>query len=500
VSDAAVRATVNIGGLSEIIRQEQDAKNEIASLNSYIISQSTEGAQKRNLQVIDQMRLRLNELQLSRNKFKTRIEKEYPDYFQLIQPKSPSIKELAATLKEDELFILILPLESTSYLFAIDKVGNVQFHKTNKGEADYVQIVQRIRKTLDLAEFKTAKPPNFEFSDSYGLYQTIFSSLESFLTGKRHLIVSSSGALSNLPFSVLTRQPFSGGSYDGAPWLINKLAISYVPSASAWIALNSFSMTQSASQPLIAWADPIFSFQTAGVTSGSVQSSTRPISITRSTLQIGIDQSLEQSFLAYNKLPPLPETRDEVIQISKSLNDSNLDDLFLGKTATRESVLKASISGRLAKKKVVIFATHGLQPLDFPGLNEPALAMAITDDPNQSPLLTLRDVMGLKMNADWTVLSACNTAGADGKAGEALSGLARGFFFAGSRSLLVTHWSVESESAMLLTTKTFDSYNRDQNIRRAESLRLAMLDLMKNPRFAHPAYWAPFVLVGDGGR
>ena len=98
------------------------------------------------------------------------------------------------------------------------------------------------------------------------------------------------------------------------------------------------------------------------------------------------------------------------------------------------------------------------------------------------------------------VLSACNTAGADGRAEEALSGLARGFFYAGSRSMLVTHWSVESESAMLLTTQTFAAYKKDPELRRSEALRQAMLDTMKLQRFAHPTYWAPYALVGEGGR
>jgi CHAT domain-containing protein len=115
-------------------------------------------------------------------------------------------------------------------------------------------------------------------------------------------------------------------------------------------------------------------------------------------------------------------------------------------------------------------------------------------------LLTLEDVLGLRMNADWVVLSACNTAGADGKAEEAMSGLARGFFYAGSRSLLVTHWSVESESAMLITTGTFDKYQSDATVTRSEALRSAMLKVMATKPYAHPAFWAPYALVGEGGR
>jgi CHAT domain-containing protein len=115
-------------------------------------------------------------------------------------------------------------------------------------------------------------------------------------------------------------------------------------------------------------------------------------------------------------------------------------------------------------------------------------------------LLTLEDVLGLKLNADWVVLSACNTAGADGRQGEAMSGLARGFFYAGSRSLLVTHWSVESESAKLLTTSTFAAYQSVPAMTRSRALRHGMLVVMALPRFEHPAFWAPYALVGEGGR
>ena len=186
--------------------------------------------------------------------------------------------------------------------------------------------------------------------------------------------------------------------------------------------------------------------------------------------------------------------------LAKILDANPKQDLVLGHDATRASVLKHSASGQMAKKRVVVFATHGLLAGDLPQLNQPALAMAATKDVQESPLLTLEDVLGLRLNADWVVLSACNTAGADGKAEEALSGLARGFFYAGGRSLLVTHWAVETVSAMNLTTHTFAAYKENPQIRRAEALRLAMLDTMKKPEFAHPTYWAPYALVGEGGR
>ena len=99
------------------------------------------------------------------------------------------------------------------------------------------------------------------------------------------------------------------------------------------------------------------------------------------------------------------------------------------------------------------------------------------------------------------VLSACNTIAGDKPGAEALSGLARGFFYAGARALLVSHWSVDSAAAARLTTATFENLKTDPTIGRAEALRRAMLAYLNdasNPRNAYPAFWAPFELVGEG--
>jgi CHAT domain-containing protein len=110
-------------------------------------------------------------------------------------------------------------------------------------------------------------------------------------------------------------------------------------------------------------------------------------------------------------------------------------------------------------------------------------------------------VARLKLNADWVVLSACNTIAGDKPGAEALSGLARAFFYAGARALLVSHWAVESNAAMRLTTSTFDIMKSDPKLGRAEALRRAMLAYMNDatdPLNAYPALWAPFVIVGEG--
>jgi CHAT domain-containing protein len=100
------------------------------------------------------------------------------------------------------------------------------------------------------------------------------------------------------------------------------------------------------------------------------------------------------------------------------------------------------------------------------------------------------------------ILSACNTAGGDRPGAQGLSGLAKAFFYAGARALLVSHWPVESSSATALTTRMFEERANDPSIGRAEALRRSMLALAADdtrPHYAHPAFWAPFVVIGEGG-
>lgn len=496
LSEAAVRSGVTVPGLADIIRKEQDAKNEIATLTNYINGQGTEDDKRRTPQVIDQMRLRLREIETHRKEYKAQIQKGYPEYFQLIQPKSPSHTDIAQQLQPDELFISIIPMEDKTYVWAIDAQGNINFRSAALGETELKGLVDRVRKTLDVAALGT-KAPAFDHASAYKIYQEIFGTFDKQIQEKKHLVVSTSGVLAQLPFAVLPRIPATSNTQ--AAWLLRDVAVSHVPTANGWLSLKRLGKQPSATQPLLAWGDPLFdakASQHAAAPNGSI---VRSVVATRSATEQRNVLSAD-NYVAYSKIPALPETRDEVTELATILSANPKQDLILGAEATRASVLKNSTSGNLGRKQVVVFATHGLLAGDLPYLNQPALAMAATADVNESPLLTLEDVLGLKLNADWVVLSACNTAGADGRAEEALSGLARGFFYAGSRSLLVTHWSVESESAMMLTTHTFAAYKKNPQMRRAEALRQAMLETMKDKRFAHPTYWAPYALVGEGGR
>ena len=204
---------------------------------------------------------------------------------------------------------------------------------------------------------------------------------------------------------------------------------------------------------------------------------------------------------ALGAMPPLPETADELRAIGKSLG-AGRKSLLLGREATEANVRKTDLS----KSRVIAFATHALVAGEIGGVAEPALVLTPPEKPEEGDdgLLTASEIArDLELNADWVVLSACNTAAGDKPGAEGLSGLARAFLYAGTRALLVSHWPVDSTAATHLTTAAFRELADNPGIGRAEALRRSVTALMadgKTPAYAHPLFWAPFVVVGEGGR
>ena len=204
--------------------------------------------------------------------------------------------------------------------------------------------------------------------------------------------------------------------------------------------------------------------------------------------------------------PPLPETADELCAVARLLGAPE-SAVYLGAAATERTIKGLSAGGTLGNARFVHFATHGLLASETEDVArakaEPALLLTPPAQASEEDdgLLTASEVAQLKLDADWVILSACNTAAGEKLDADALSGLARAFFYAGSRTLLASHWYVDSESAVALVTKTFGELSARPGTGRAEALRRAMLALIdQGGRTAHPANWAPFVVVGEGGR
>jgi len=207
-------------------------------------------------------------------------------------------------------------------------------------------------------------------------------------------------------------------------------------------------------------------------------------------------------------LPALPDTAEELKSIAQALGEDPSKALVLGAKANEESVKATDLS----HYKIIVFATHGLAAGELNGLTQPALALTAPDVAGieGDGLLTMEEIISLKLDADWVVLSACNTGAAAGAGAEAASGLGQAFFYAGARALLVTNWSVDSQSAREITSELFRRQMANPNSSRSEALREAMMLLLDDKGFtdqkgtmlfsyAHPLFWAPYSIIGDGG-
>jgi CHAT domain-containing protein len=330
----------------------------------------------------------------------------------------------------------------------------------------------------------------FDAQRANALYQKIIAPAASVLDGAHALFVVPDSALQSLPFEVLVTQPPLANpehlaDHRDIAWLMRDYALTVLPSVGSLRALRQFTSAGRGTLPFVGIGDPVLQGSPGGA---------------RGVKEAELFRGRVADVDEVRMLPPLPETADELRAVARDLGAAD-DDLYLAERASEPLLRQAGLD----RYRVVEFATHGLMSGDIAGLAEPALVLTPPKEasPDNDGLLTASKIATLKLDADWVVLSACNTAAADGTPdAEGLSGLAKAFFYAGARSILVSHWSVASEPTVKLITGAFAELQKDPEIGRAEALRraeMAMLGSENPPEFAHPLVWAPFVLAGEGG-
>lgn len=512
---STARANITNPRLAELARQEQDLNQQITFLTRFAKELAMQPANQQLPEVQKKMRADIEQLRQEAKATIRSIEIDFPEYAELISPKPASLELVQKNLKANEVMITWFIGQTSSYVWAIGSAGNPQFKTLKLTQASLRKDVHTLRKALDPQVTTVEEIPAFNFALSHQLYKSLIDPVQSVLEGKTTLVLVPHDEIGQLPLGVLITANFVPNpkadlrfsNYRDAPWLIKKYALVTVPSATALTSLRSLPKPKEGRLDYIAFGDPLFNAEQAkandkvivNLPSGT-QLASRGIPLKlRSSPNTAQVSSAEVSIL-----PRLPDTNDEIQEIAKVFNVDPKRDIYLQKRANLDEVLKANLSNR----KVVMFSTHGLVPGELNGLTQPALALTNPEVLGQKGdgLLKVDQILTLKLNADWVVLSACNTAAGEGEGAEALSGLGRAFFYAGARSLLVSSWPVDSQASRKLMTDLFKRQNQDKAMSKPQALQQASLQLLsqgqpdakdENYSYAHPLFWAPFMMVGD---
>ena len=481
----ALRAmSARVGGgdprLAALSRELQDAGRRRTTARVSLAEESQKSSDQREAKEED-LKRQLREAEEKIEALESQLQSQFPRYAGLTAERPLTADDVQKLLRADEALLAMLPGNNTTYVVLVRRDG-VHAYRARIGRSGLDTEIKALRASLDLA---SGEERTFDVARARTLYATLFGPVDGMLAGVRHLLTVPAGPLLSFPLGVLvTNAAPPNTEVGGVAFLANRIAISVLPSVAALRELRAVAARSPAPQPFIGFGDPAFSGGTRD---------RRNVSDVANLCRQG--EALDPALL--RALPRLPESADEVRRIAAALGAGS-DGVVVGAAATERRVRETDLS----RYRVVAFATHGLLPGELRCQAEPALALTppATPTKGEDGLLDASEVATLKLDADWVVLSACNTAGPDGAlGGESLSGLTRAFFYAGARALLVSHWAVASGPTVDLTTGMFAVYAREPGVGKAEALRRAQAAVRAKPGTAHPFFWVPFVVVGDGG-
>lgn len=335
--------------------------------------------------------------------------------------------------------------------------------------------------------------PRFPVKTSYDLFQMIFGPVSTKISTAKKLIIVPDATLQSVPFGVLlteepNREPLKASDFrsHSFKWLARSAAITVLPTLNTLVTQRSAVGASSSLRPFGGIGNPVL----ASPGSGARSIEFRGLFRKGPYADVNVLRSLAS----------LPETEQELRTIGTALG-ADPEDIYLGDRATERAIKAAD----LGKYRILAFATHALVAGQFGNGSEPGLVLSppLKATREDDGFLSMSEIMALKLDADLVILSACSTATSDGRPrAEGLSGLARAFFSAGARSLVVTHWTIPSAQAVKVTTTMISERQRDSSIDWAEALQRSVVNLIDNdgdPSNAHPASWGAFMLVGTHG-
>jgi CHAT domain-containing protein len=470
------------GKLATLVREQQDLVRRRSTLNIDVarsIPLQQGGASASDIADVEKKLESVNQ----------RLAAEFPSFFALTTNAAANLKDTQSALGPDDALLAWFIGDEGAWI-AIVRAGDARIIPLSVRASALRKQIQSLRKVIEPDESGLGV---FPAKKAYDLYRELLAPTEPYLKEVKHLYSIVDATVSDLPLSVLltsepVKQYINPGEVENlkaAPWVIKQYSITALPSVSSLHMLRAILSSKTARAPFLGVGDPLLG--------GKLSGNTGMRSAPQVRFRGGLADVKQVALLV-----PLPETADELKSMGRALS-SDGGVLMLGKQATERAVKSAPLD----RYRVLGFATHGLIAGEFAGIREPGLVLTPPTKPSDEDdgVLISSEVAQLKLNADWVILSACNTGAGDGSAAnDALGGLAKSFFYAGAKSLLVSHWKVASTATVALTTETV-RLSEKPGISKAEAHRQAMLSMINSGDAikAHPSVWAAFFLVGDGG-
>lgn len=510
---ATARLKVSDPEISKMVDDLQSNERLRDAAKSQLAAETSLSDDQRSKVVEDNLNQQITERSQKIEVLRAEIEKKYPEYADLVKGRIIKVHEVQSYLSPKEAIATFLLGNQASYIQLVtrENISLVQIPMT------MVQITDEIKNLRKGLEVQRGTVNEFDLASSNNLYKNIFGKLENELASIDHLVVIPTGPLASIPFGVLVRTPIEKGNYIQANWLTNRYAITHAPSLAAFYSKRSSDPIKFGSKPFLGFGNPVLGDFKAAINLATTKNTTGLNKNNKKVVSLKVEDPKEVILTPphavelcrtdgpipshiLTAMPSLPDTALELQQIGKLVGGGK-EEIYQGQQANESNLRNLS----LIDYRVIYFATHGLLPGELRCQSEPAIVLSPVPSSEKNKfkhsdgLIDASEISQFKLNADLVVLSACNTAGGNGKfGGEALSGLTEAFFFAGAQNMLVSHWSVPSSATMKLMTSMFNNLGPKLENGTASSLQKAQQQMIKSVDTAHPVFWGAFVLIGDG--
>ncbi|HKL07912.1 MAG TPA: CHAT domain-containing tetratricopeptide repeat protein [Bacteroidales bacterium] len=414
------------------------------------------------------------------------FENNYPKYFELKYNQEPaSVKNIQGILDKKTAMICYFAGESATTIFTITE---------NNMDITTVPTIKNLDDTIKNYRSGLIYTASSRFAaiykrQAYEFYQKLIP--QNIDPQIENLIIIPDAELSMIPFETFITEEAGSKDWNELSYLIKKYNVSYSYSANLFYKTfpkERFKEIETTElNDWLAFAPVFDDSNTAGLTLR-----------TRELLQ-AFDSEMDDTLGARGRLldgdyiSPLPGTESEVEAIFREFDEKGKKALVQIKKKANEDFVK---SGKLADYKYLHFATHGFVNTKKPELSGMFLAQDSTL--NEDGILYQDEIYNLDLNADLTVLSACETGLGQIKKGEGLIGLTRALLYAGSKNIIVSLWKVADESTSDLMIDFYKHLlEEDQKTPEfSKALQQAKLEMINQGKYAHPFYWSPFILIG----